>query len=172
MHKENMIVALDRNGAIGQHGKIPWHLPADMAFFKDHTKEAGIVVMGRKTWDSLQPKYRPLVDRMNVVLSTQEDFKIPDTNCLVLHSVSHFLKIFKRRKFFVIGGGEIYRLFMPYVSRIFITHVDTEMQEPDTFFPALDSEWKYHIVKKHEADEKHLFPFVIKSYTRHPRSLV
>ena len=170
MHRENMIVAMDKNRGIGKDGKMPgWKLSADMVHFVSLTTECGLVAMGRKTWDSLSARFKPLPGRMNVVFSQDKDFKIPSRDCLVLNSVEHFLKIFKGRQYYVIGGEQIYNLFSPYVSRLIVTHVDTIIEGADAFFPEIGDGWKFRIIAEHAVDEHNQYPFVIKAYTRKPR---
>ena len=169
MYKENMIVAVDQNRVIGKNGTIPWRLPADMKNFRMLTTECGIVVMGRKTWDSIPENFRPLSDRLNVVLSENREFKIASTNCLVLNSVDHFLQVFKGRAYYVIGGEKIYKLFLPYVSRIIVTHVKTVITGGDAFFPKIGDDWKPRQIFEQQVDEKHKFSFSVFGYTRRPR---
>lgn len=116
-----MIFASDQNLGIGNKGKLPWrHNPHDMKWFKEQTK-GQIVVMGRKTYESLPEQFRPLPDRTNVILTTNKDYK---ANALVFTSVEEILEHFKHEEFiFVIGGGEVYQLFAPYVNRVYQTSI-------------------------------------------------
>lgn len=168
MYKKNLIVAMDENRFIGKDGKLPlWKLSADMEHFKKITVEAKIVIMGRKKFESIPEKFRPLKERVNVILTKNKEFKAP--GCLVLHSVEHALKIFKDVKFYVIGGGKIYQAFLPHICRLVVTHVKTKI-EGDTFFPEIDSEWRSHTILEHQIDEKNQYPFSIVEYTRRPRT--
>ena len=171
MHKINMIVAMDKNHGIGKAGVMPWKLSADMEYFKRTTMACGIVGIGRKTWDSIPEKLKPLPKRLNVILSRDKAFKVSCKNCMVLNSVDHFLRIFKGRKFYIIGGENIYSLFMPYVSRLVVMHVHTEIEDADSFFPEINSEWRHRKILEHEADEENQYPFTIVEYTRRPRLL-
>ena len=166
-----MIVAMDRNRGIGKAGVIPWRLSADMEHFRKVTVACGIVGIGRKTWDSIPEKFRPLPKRLNIILTKDKTFKVSCKNCMVLNSVQHFLRIFRGRKFYIIGGAEIYSLFMPYVSRLVVTHVHTEIKDADSFFPEIDDEWRSKKLMEHGADEKNQYPFTIVEYTRRPRLL-
>lgn len=114
-----IIVAMDRNGLIGAKGRLPWHLPSDLRFFRDTTL-GQIVVMGSKTYESIG---KPLPNRINMVLSRK-------TGC----TIERVLELSKGNNVFVIGGAEVYRQFMPLADRLIITHIDAEF-EGDTYFP-------------------------------------
>ena len=126
--KVSLIVAMDAERGIGKNNDLMWHLPKDMQFFKD-TTQGQIVVMGRKNYDSIPEKYRPLPNRQNVVLTRNTDFEAP--NCLVFHSLQACLEHFQdeqERTVFIIGGGEIYRMAMEanVLDDMYITYVHHE----------------------------------------------
>ncbi|MFT5780437.1 MAG: dihydrofolate reductase, partial [Crocinitomicaceae bacterium] len=107
--KVALIVAMDLEWGIGRNNDLMWHLPKDMRFFKDSTAEQ-IVVMGRKNYDSIPEKYRPLPNRENVILT--RNIKFQAEGCTVFHSLEEALAHYKeeeKRTVFIIGGGEIYR---------------------------------------------------------------
>ena len=107
--KVSLIVAMDLDRGIGRDNDLMWHLPNDMKFFKETTQDH-IVVMGRKNYDSIPEKYRPLPKRENVVLTRNTEFIAE--NCEVFHSLEACLEAYKdesERTVFIIGGGEIYR---------------------------------------------------------------
>ena len=166
--KTALIVAMDSERGIGKNNDLMWHLPKDMQFFKD-TTQGQIVVMGRKNYDSIPEKYRPLPNRLNVVLTRNKDFNA--TDCLVFHSLEDCLTYFKdekERTLFIIGGGEIYRMAIEsnIVDEMYITHVG-HVYGADTFFPDFDeSLWEVETVFEQEADEKHAVSFVVKKYIR------
>jgi dihydrofolate reductase len=145
-----------------------WHLPADMNFFKEKTKNQ-IVVMGRKNYDSIPEKYRPLPNRLNVILTRNKDFKAD--NCLVFNTFDDCLTHFEQeneRKVFIIGGGEIYKMALDsnFLNEMFITYVDGVF-DADTFFPEFDEQaWKSALIGAQEIDEKHAFSFKIYQYLR------
>jgi dihydrofolate reductase len=145
-----------------------WHLPADMNFFKETTKNQ-IVVMGRRNYDSIPEKYRPLPNRLNVILSRNIEFQAE--NCLVFNSLKDCLTHFENeneRKVFIIGGGEIYKMALDAncLDEMFITDVDGVF-DADTFFPEFDEiEWKVEVLSEQKIDEKHSHGFIIKKYTR------
>jgi dihydrofolate reductase len=153
------IAALTKNRVIGRNNDLPWKLPDDMRFFMETTK-GHHVVMGRKNYDSLKGKFKPLPDRTNIVITRQNDLNAP--NCLILHSITEALLAANKngeRECFIIGGAEIYRLAMPFTNRLYLTEIDAEISG-DTYFPAFDkSEWKELSRKHHPADERHAYAF-------------
>lgn len=160
------IAALSKNGVIGKNNDLPWRLPDDMKFFMDTTK-GHHVIMGRKNYDSLQEKFKPLPRRTNIVITRQKDFKAP--GCIVLHDVEAAITVAKSNsetECFIIGGAEIYKLAMPYTHRMYLTEIDAEV-EGDTFFPPLrKEEWKEISRRHHPADGRHQFAFDIVVYDR------
>ena len=166
--KTALIVAMDSDRGIGKNNDLMWHLPKDMKFFKD-TTQGQIVVMGRKNYDSIPEKYRPLPNRLNVVLTRNENFDAP--NCLVFHSLEECLTHFKEeseRIVFIIGGGEIYRMALDsgILDEMYITHVH-ERYDAETFFPSFEEEkWESEILFEQEKDVQHEAAFTVKKYTR------
>ncbi|MDP2651279.1 MAG: dihydrofolate reductase [bacterium] len=158
-----IIAAVAENDVIGQDLEIPWRLPDDMKWFKE-TTVGHIVVMGRKTWDSIPPKFRPLPDRLNVVLTLQAPH--PDMQ-LVLDDWYDVLDLAHGDKdVFVIGGGEIYALALPHAERLLITRVHCE-PEGNIYFPKYDeSEWLLMTSEPHSADDKHAYSFTWEVYRR------
>ena len=126
------IVAVDRNGAIGKGGHLPWHYSADMKFFKE-TTTGNAVVMGHKTWLSL---IKPLPNRLNIVLSRQSEIE-PLDSVLVLRDVESVLAAAKDLKtdLFVIGGEQVYRSFLPYIEKWIVTEVPLTIENADAFVP-------------------------------------
>lgn len=166
--KTALIVAMDSERGIGKKNDLMWHLPKDMQFFKD-TTQGQIVVMGRKNYDSIPEKYRPLPNRLNVVLTRNNDFNAPD--CLVFHSLEDCMSYFKdekERTLFIIGGGEIYRMAIEsnIVDEMYITHVH-HSYDAETFFPEFDAvQWKSSLLFQQEIDEKHEAAFTVRKYTK------
>lgn len=133
-----LIVAMDKNGAIGKDGDIPWRSPEDLASFKRETI-GGAVIMGRRTWTSL-PK-RPLDGRLNCVISS--DTTIHDTVFADPRDAIVYAKRLKLARIYGIGGARIYHRMLPFAHRLLITEIDTVVQDADTFFPDFDrSEWR------------------------------
>lgn len=148
-----VVVAATRNMGIGKDGKLPWNLPSDLKFFKQLTMSTSdpgkrnAVVMGRKTWESIPPLYRPLPGRLNVVLTRSGGFNIASLeNVEICGSIHLALELLAEppycssiEKVFVIGGGQILReaLNAPECDAIHITKIETSI-ECDTFIPAID----------------------------------
>ena len=126
------IVAVDRNGAIGKGGKLPWHYSADMKFFKE-TTTGNACVMGYKTWLTLK---KPLPNRLNIVLSRQSEIEPRDfvTVCRGVESVLSLAKDLKG-DLFVIGGEQVYRAFLPYIEKWIVTEVPLTVEDADAFVP-------------------------------------
>ena len=137
------IVAVDENWGIGYQGQLLEHLPPDMKYFKELTMD-NIVIMGRKTWDSLPIK--PLQGRRNIILSRtlQRDSWIYDDQAHYIQFTpevtEHDLKAFQNscNHLFVIGGGEIYKQLLPYCDRVYVTKILKKFENVDTYFPNLD----------------------------------
>jgi dihydrofolate reductase len=127
------LVAVDRNGAIGKDGTLPWHYSADMKFFKA-TTTGHACVMGYQTWLTLK---RPLPNRLNIVLSRAREIETQDS-LLVLRDVESVLSTAKDLKsdLFVIGGAQVYRSFLPYIEKWIVTNVPLAVENADTFLPA------------------------------------
>ena len=134
-----LIYARSRNGVIGRDGQLPWHLPADLAHFKQTTLGQA-VVMGRKTWDSLPERFRPLPGRTNIVITRQADWHAP--GALVAHSLDQAMSLCPAPgPLWVIGGAEIYAQALPLASTVVVTEIDVEVQG-DAHAPKLGPEWK------------------------------
>ncbi len=134
----SFLVAMDENRVIGLNNDMPWHLPADLAYFKK-TTTGHTIIMGRKTYESIG---RPLPNRKNVILTRDQNYKAE--NCIVIHSVDEALALMNDNdeEYFVIGGTEIFQQLLPYADRLYITHI-YETFAGDTYFPPFDSEeWK------------------------------
>ncbi|NLP48525.1 MAG: dihydrofolate reductase [Clostridiales bacterium] len=136
------IVAVDKNWGIGYENNLLFNVPEDMRFFKEKTT-GKLVVMGRKTFLSL-PGQKPLPNRKNIVLSRDKNFS--PQGVLVLSSVEdlfEYLQAYKSDDIFIIGGQSIYETMLPYCSRIYVTHFESESPS-DKFFPPLNchSEWE------------------------------
>lgn len=134
----SLIAALSDNAVIGNDNKLPWHFPEDLKYFKEMTVGKPII-MGRKTFASMN--HRALPDRHNIILTRDQDFNA--TNCTVVHSIAQALEAAgDGQEIMIIGGAEIYQLFLPYASRLYLTFVHQTISG-DTFFPALNwQEWQ------------------------------
>jgi dihydrofolate reductase len=161
----SLVVAAASNHAIGNAGTLPWHLPADLRHFKNITWGLPII-MGRKTYASLTG---PLPGRTNIVLTRSADWSPHNEAVTVVASAEEALQ--KARSIFaaevmVIGGGEIYSLFLPMATKIYMTRVDT-IPEADTFFPALEpAQWTLRQQLKLEADAKNAYNYSFEIWER------
>ena len=131
-----LIWAQGRDGVIGVDGGLPWHLPEDMALFRRLTMGA-TVVMGRRTWESLPGRFRPLPGRTNVVLTTDPRWSADGAHPAA--SVEQVLD--EHESFWVIGGGAVYTAFLPHADRLVVTDVDVGV-DGDTFAPRIGGEWR------------------------------
>jgi len=150
----SLIAAMDKNRVIGNKGKLPWTLPADLKYFKDNTKRKPII-MGRKTFESIG---RPLPDRVNIIVTRDEDYK--KEGCTVVHSAEEAIKAAGDvAEVMVIGGSQIYKEFLPLANRIHLTKVDAEV-DGDTYFPEFKiEEWKEVSYEEHERDAENPYDY-------------
>lgn len=149
------------NGMIGQDNRLLWHLPNDLKHFKALTINKP-VIMGRKTYESIG---KPLPNRQNIILTKARYLQVP--GCEVVHSVNEALDVSQEApEVMVIGGGEIYRLFMPLITTMHITYVHTQISG-DVSFPEFDkSKWQEVVRENYQKDEKHLYNYSFVTYTR------
>ena len=138
----NLIVAVDKNWAIGCNNRLLVSIPSDMKFFRETTM-GKVVVMGRKTLESF-PGGQPLKNRTNIVITSDSDYKVKDA--IVVPSIEAAvgeLKKYEEEDIFVIGGESIYRQMLPYCKTAYVTKID-HAYDADTFFPNLDEmeDWK------------------------------
>lgn len=150
-----LVVAMDKLGAIGRAGDLPWHLPDDLKHFKQLTLGHPLL-MGRRTFESIG---RPLPQRRNLVLTRNEDWQAPGTERVA--SLEQALQISCGSPWLmVIGGGELYRLALPHAQRIHLCAVDAEIADADTWFAEFDrSQWREMARRDHPADERHQYSF-------------
>ncbi len=144
----SLIAAVSQNNCIGKKGALPWYLPEDLKHFKKLT--AGkVVLMGRKTWDSLPEKFKPLPNRVNVVITRQTDLVVP-TGVEVYHTIDEALAAHQNDAVMVIGGAEIYRQTIDRADTLFITAVHQKI-DGDVFFPVIDpAVWQETEREEHE----------------------
>ena len=158
----NIIFARARNGVIGKDGQMPWHLPEDLAHFKQQTGGAP-VLMGRKTWDSLPPRFRPLPGRRNIVITRQADWHAQGAERAA--SLSDAIVLCAgAADIWVIGGGEIYAQAVPLAQRAVVTEIDRDF-EGDTYAPQLGADWRETARSAHTAAKDGL-PFSFVTYER------
>jgi dihydrofolate reductase len=156
------ILAMDIQQAIGLGNDLPWRLPADLAYFKKTTMDHAIL-MGRKTFESIG---KPLPNRTNVILTQNKDFQAE--GCLIVHSVEEAVEQFKNEEIFVIGGAEVFQLFMPSVDRLYITLIEHEFKA-DTYFPEFDiDDWVLVSSEDGIKDAKNPYDYSFLVYTKRP----
>lgn len=153
----SMLVAQDQNRLIGANNRIPWRLPDDMVWFRQRSMGKP-VIMGRKTFDSIPAKYRPLPGRHNIVLTRNPEYKVDGLS--VVHSVEAALAAAGEVEEVIIAGGTmIYTLFMPHINKIYLTQVHGRFQG-DTYLPEIDfTDWQETYRQHHPADERHSVSF-------------
>ncbi len=139
-----IVAAVAKNGVIGKGNAIPWRLPEDMAHFKALTT-GHTVVMGRKTWESLPARFRPLPGRRNIVVTRNPGYLAPGAH--VVHSLDEAIKLGAGdTALFIIGGAELYAQALPLAQRLELTEIDAEI-DGDAYFPAFDrTQWR--VVKR------------------------
>lgn len=157
------IVAVSENNVIGKNNKLPWHMPADMAYFNMVTK-GHYVIMGRKNYES---EGKALKERINIVITRKREFKIDDG--IVVHSINEALDIPKKNKAeeaFIVGGGNIYKQSIDIADRIYLTRIHTII-EGDVFYPELNkSQWKLLSDISYKKDNMNPFDYTFCIYER------
>jgi len=157
----HLIYARAANGVIGNHDTLPWHLPEDLAHFKRTTLGCP-VIMGRKTWDSLPPKFRPLPGRRNIVITRQEKWN--ENGAYPAQNMQEALQLCEQSAdVWVIGGAQLYALAEPLASTAVVTEIDRDF-EGNAFAPTLGPAWKETARERHIAASGLPFSFV--TYTR------
>jgi dihydrofolate reductase len=166
MIQVNLIWAQARNRVIGLNGSMPWHLPEDLAHLKRTTLGCP-VIMGRKTWHSIPPKFRPLPGRTNIVVTRQDNWH--DIGAVTSNSLPKALLICKQMlpipaQIWVIGGAQIYAQALPFAHKIVVTEIDADF-EGDAFAPELGAAWRETDRESHTSKMGLTFSFA--TYIRH-----
>jgi dihydrofolate reductase len=160
----SIIAAIGRNREIGKNNDLLWHLSKDMRFFKE-TTVGHYVIMGRKNFESIPPKYRPLPHRINIILSRNEDFMAEE--CYTYNNIEEAIEMARdngEEQIFIIGGAQIYKLAMEadLVSHMYLTYVDASFPDADAFFPEFDeSEWIKTTIESQNSDFENEYSFEI-----------
>jgi dihydrofolate reductase len=158
-----LIAAMAENRVIGRDNALPWHLPDDLARFKQRT-EGHVVIMGRRTFESVG---RPLPNRRSIVITRKHDYHPPGAE--IARSREEALERARETKqdeVFILGGAEIYTVALPEVDRLELTIVHADVSG-DTLFPECDlDEWSLIDEQRHEADPRHAYAFSFRTYER------
>lgn len=159
----SQIVAVSLNNVIGKDAGLPWHMPTDMAYFRNKTWGHHIVT-GRRNYEA---EKKALPGRVNIVLTRNLNFKIEDG--IVMHELALAIEFARKageKELFIVGGEEIYKLAMSVTDRIYLTRIHTEV-EGDTFYPEIDHEvWEQVSIEKRKADLQNPFDYDFLIYER------
>lgn len=155
-----MIVAMSRNGVIGKDNAMPWHLPADLAYFKKTTLGKPIV-MGRNTFNSIG---RALPGRRNIIVS-QSLLEAPAGTEVVRSPQAALALVKDEAEVMVMGGGQLYEAFLPVSHRLYLTQIEAEL-EGDTYFPFQASDWQLESDTLRLADERNEYDCRFQVYNK------
>jgi len=174
----SIISAIGKNNEIGKKNALLWDLPLDMKHFRETTK-GHTVIMGQKTFESMG---RPLPNRRNIVITLDKNFKADGIE--IVHSPEELDELLKKSEkpdkparphdssgaggeFFIIGGGQIYKLFINKADKLYITHVDGAFPDADTYFPIIDeTKWQKISEEKHLPDDKNKYGYSFVEYIK------
>lgn len=160
----SIITAIGKNRELGKDNKLLWNIPEDMKRFKALTSHS-VVVMGRKTFQSLPEKFRPLPNRINIIVSKNLKYRPTSIKHLkevkVCHSIEDAIKLATEfnKRIFIIGGASIYEQGIKYADKLYLTLVDKEFPDADAFFPDYSEFKKIIFEEKHEND-RYSFKFI------------
>lgn len=161
------IAAVAENGVIGDQGALPWQLPDDMKFFQRTTLNHHVIT-GRKNYESIPQRFRPLRDRVNIVVTRQQGYAAPGAVvCASLEAALDIAREAGQKEVFIIGGGELYREAFEkgLVQRLYLTTVHAK-PAGDVMFPAIGKGWKEVWSEAHGKDERHAHAFTFKVLQR------
>ncbi len=162
----SVITAFDKNGAIGSKGNLPWSVKDDFENYKKITS-GHCLIMGRKTFES---DTQPLPGRTNIVITTNRQYKVEDQRTHIRHSVEDGLKLALELGFeqcFINGGGQIYELGMPYVSKVYISTINCQISDADSYFPKTDfGSWEKVESAHYPKNERNDYAWDFNVYTR------
>ncbi len=162
--KISAVVAMAHNNVIGRENGLPWHLSADLKMFKKRTMGHHII-MGRKTYESIG---KPLPGRTSVIITRDKSYFQP--GCKIAYSIEEALKIAHENgddEAMIIGGGTIYKDSLAYCDKIYLTEIETEISDGDTFFPEINpAEWVEVKRENFSADDKNPYNYSFVEYER------
>ena len=156
----SLIVAVSKNNVIGKNNDLIWDIPNDTKFFKQTTLGHHVII-GRKNFESIPHKYRPLPNRTNIIITRQKNYTAK--GCIIVNSIEEGLNIAKENQDpepFIIGGGEIYKIALTkkLIDKIYLTRIHYNFNG-DTFFPKLESEWQEIKRIDCKADKRHAYDY-------------
>jgi len=155
----SIIAAVAENGVIGKDNQLVWNLPIDMKYFMK-TTQGHCILSGRKNYESIPSKFRPLKNRTNIVVTTKKGYGPDQAGIEVVHNVQEGIDLASssnEKELFIIGGGQVYEQTIHLTDRLYLTEVKHNF-EGDTHFPSFDkSQWEEKSRIIHTADEDHLF---------------
>ncbi|HCY17703.1 MAG: Dihydrofolate reductase [Candidatus Nomurabacteria bacterium GW2011_GWF2_35_12] len=168
----SIISAIGKNNEIGKKNELLWNLPADMKHFREVTSEH-TVIMGQKTFESIG---RPLPNRRNIVITLDKNYlrhgvdivySVEELDTLLKKENDESIRQAQGEEIFVIGGGQIYKLFIEKADKLYITHVDAEFPDADTFFPEIDkNKWEKIKSEKHLKDDLNKYDLEFTEYIK------
>ena len=158
----SLIAAIGKNNELGKDNSLVWNMPADMQYFRNKTK-GHTVIMGRKTFESIG---RPMPNRKNIIITRDKDYKAKGIE--VVNSLEEALRQAQgKHEIFIIGGAEIYRQAMFFADKLYITHIDAEDKDADTFFPEIiPVVWNEISHEEHKKDENNPFDYTFSVYEK------
>lgn len=163
----SIIVAASENNVIGEDNKLIWHLPDDMKFFKEKTS-GHLIITGRKNYESIPEKFRPLPNRVNVIITRQKNYHAP--GAIVVGSIEEAMKYAAEKhgseEVFIIGGAEIFKQTYSACDKIYLTRVHHYFEGDVHFETPSEKNWKLVHSEKHKADEKHKYSFTFETWER------
>ena len=163
--KISQIVAVAKNGVIGNDNKLIWHMPSDMKHFMQTTK-GHCIITGRKNYESIPEKFRPLKDRTNFVITRQANYQAP--GAIVVGSIEEAIEAAKKTgesECFIIGGGEIFKQTLHLTDKIYYTEIHQDFNG-NVFYPKLDSTWKEETSVHHKSDEKNPYDYSFLTFVK------
>nr|AIA18700.1 Dihydrofolate reductase [uncultured bacterium] len=163
----SIIVAAAENNVIGKDNRLIWRLPADMKFFKEKTT-GHVIITGRKNYESIPEKFRPLPDRKNIVITRQKNYHAP--GAIAVSSIENALQYVSENhadeEVFIIGGAEIYKQTLSACDKIYLTRIHHSF-EGDAFFSELnEKEWNLTLSEEFPKDEKNIYDFTIQTWLK------
>ncbi len=161
----SVIAAMSENRVIGKDNDLPWNLPDDFKFFQQ-TTVGHTVIMGRKSWESLPYKFRPLPNRTNIVITRQKNYQAP--NAIVVKSLEEAIAKAdsNQDEIFIIGGGEIYRQGLAFAQKIYLTEINEHFNGSVTFPTFSKKMWSEISREHHPKDDRHAFSFDFVTYVK------